>query len=224
LIKNGEHALTGPNQIATHAINYFKNVFCTNTVLQNHAMVKEAIPGLIDENVNNLLTMIPTVDEIKNAVFALNTDSAPGPDVFGATFYQTYWDIVKEEVINAVLHFFNTGWILPNYIANFMVLIPKTPNADTMDQFRPIAMADFKFKIISKIIADRLPQVMPKIISEEQRGFIKGRNIKDCVCWCSGSLVLTKHFVTGLRLSFILLLSQLTLMAHNKAISNAIGE
>lgn len=69
-----------------------------------------------------------------------------------------------------------------------MVLIPKTTNADTMDQFRPIAMANFKFKIISKIIADRLAQIMPIIISEEQRGFIQGRNIKDCVCLASEAI------------------------------------
>jgi hypothetical protein len=53
-----------------------------------------------------------------------------------------------------------------------MVLIPKSSNADVVEQFRPIAMANFKFKIISKIIADRLAIIMPSIISPEQRGFI----------------------------------------------------
>lgn len=66
-----------------------------------------------------------------------------------------------------------------------MVLIPKISSADTMDQFRPIAMENFKFKIISKIIANRLAQVVPNIISEEQRGFLKGRNLKGCVCLAS---------------------------------------
>ena len=197
MIKDGENTLTEPNQIASHAIQYFKTIFCTNTILQDHALVEEAIPELLDDNVNNLLTMIPTSDEIKNAVFALNTDSASGPDGFGASFYQTYWEVIKVDVINAVLQFFNTGWILPNYNANTMVLIPKTSSADTMDQFRPIAMENFKFKIISKIIADRLAQVMPNIISEEQRGFIKGRNIKDCVCLASEAVNLMDHKTYG---------------------------
>ncbi|MCH82144.1 RNA-directed DNA polymerase (Reverse transcriptase) [Trifolium medium] len=48
------------------------------------------------------------------------------------------------------------GWILPNFNANNVLsLFQKSSNADTVDQFRPIAMANFKFKVISKILADR---------------------------------------------------------------------
>ena len=187
-IKDGDNLIIEPDQIASHAVNYFQNVFCTNFFLQDHALVEDAIPEMITAEVNNILTKTPTSEEIKFAVFSLNFDSAPGPDGFGASFFQTYWEIIKDDVINAVLQFFNTGWILPNYNGNTMVLIPKTTNADTMDQFRPIVMANFKFKIISKIIADRLAQIMPIIISKEQRGFIQGRNIKDCLCLASEAI------------------------------------
>lgn len=46
-------------------------------------------------------------------------------------------------------------------------------------------MANFKFKIISKVIADRLATIMPKVVSEEQMGFIHQRNIRDCLCIAS---------------------------------------
>ncbi|MCI11700.1 RNA-directed DNA polymerase (Reverse transcriptase), partial [Trifolium medium] len=49
-------------------------------------------------------------------------------------------------------------------------------------------MANFKFKIISKILADRLAQILPNIISKEQRGFIKGRQIRDCICLTSEAI------------------------------------
>jgi hypothetical protein len=95
---------------------------------------------------------------------------------------------VKDDVINAVLQFFSSGWILPNMDSNTIVLIPKVHNADRVDQFRPVAMANFKFKIITKIIADRLAQVLPSIISKEQRGFVNGRQMKDCVCLTSEAI------------------------------------
>jgi len=81
----------------------------------------------------------------------------------------------------AVIEFFQTGWLPPNFNPNSLILIPKSPCADTIDQYRPIALVNFKLKIITNVIAHRLANILPKIISKEQRGFIRGRNIKDCI-------------------------------------------
>jgi len=89
-----------------------------------------------------MLTMLPTKEEIYNDVFALNKDGAPGLDGFGAIFYQTYSCIIKEDVYKDVLEFFAHGWLLPIYNSNTIVLIPKTDHADTVGQFRPIALAN----------------------------------------------------------------------------------
>jgi hypothetical protein len=101
-------------------------------------------------------------------------------------------------VINVVIQFFTSGWILPNFNSNTLVLIPKNENADSVNDYRPIAIANFKFKLISKIIADRLASIMPAITSIQQRGFIKGRNIKDCICLTSEAInVLHKRSFGG---------------------------
>lgn len=89
---------------------------------------------------------------------------------------------------NAVLQFFTTRWILPNYNSNTIILIPKYPEADSIDKYRPIALANFKFNILSKILADRLASILPNIISKEQRGVIEGRNIKDCIATTSEAI------------------------------------
>ncbi|MCH80548.1 ribonuclease H protein [Trifolium medium] len=184
-LQDGDNVLTDQNQISNHIVSYYKNLFCSNGVLQESLLAEQVIPNLVTDDVNAILTMLPSHEEIKAAVFSLNKDSAPGPDGFGAFFYQEYWDIVKKDVINAVLQFFVSSWILPGYNSNIIALIPKTPDALSIDQFRPIAMANFKFKIISKILADRLAAIMPSIVSEEQKGFIHGRNIRDCLCIAS---------------------------------------
>jgi hypothetical protein len=169
-------------------VNYYKNLFCINPLLQDHSLVEEVIPKLVEDNTNHMLTMPPTHEEIKAAVFNLNKDGAPGPDGFGAFLFQTYWEIIHKELIDAIMQFFISGWILPDYNANTLILIPKHSNADSVDQYRPIAMANFKFKVISKIIADRLTSILPEIISSNQKGFIKGRNIKDCLCLASETI------------------------------------
>ncbi|KAK2445365.1 hypothetical protein QL285_016305 [Trifolium repens] len=184
-LHDGELVLTDQSQIAEHVIGYYKNLFCTNVVLQEPMLAEEVIPTLVTTEVNSIMTMLPSREEIKAAVFALNKDSAPGPDGFGAYFFQHYWEIVKVDVTNAVLEFFSTGWIVPGYNSNIITLIPKSPDAASIDQYRPIAMANFKFKIITKIIADRLASVLPNLVSDEQKGFIKDRDIKDCLCTAS---------------------------------------
>lgn len=201
-LQDGDHVLTEKSQIADHIVNYYNNLFCTNSLLQEQLLAEEVIPLLVTNEVNAMLTMLPSHQEIKVAVFSLNKDSAPGPDGFGAFFFQHFWDIVKNEVIAAVLQFFTSGWILPGYNSNIIALIPKVPNAISVDQYRPIAMANFKFKIISKILADRLAQIMPSIISKEQMGFIHGRDIKDCICTASeaANLLHNKTFGGNLAL------------------------
>jgi ribonuclease HI len=184
-LQDGDNILTDYNQISDHIINYYKNLFCSNLVLQDSALIDDVIPSLVTTDVNAILTLLPSHEEIKAAVFALNTDSAPGPDGFGAFFYQHYWEIVQQDVTNAVLEFFTKSWILPGFNANIIALIPKSPEATSIDQYRPIAMANFKFKVISKILADRLASILPSIISDEQKGFIHDRNIQDCICIAS---------------------------------------
>lgn len=83
------------------------------------------------------------------------------------------------------MQIFTSGWLLPNFDANLVVLTPKTNHADTVEHYRPIAIANLKFKIISKILADILASIMPAITSVQQRDFINGRSIKDCICLTS---------------------------------------
>lgn len=80
------------------------------------------------------------------------------------------------------MQFFLQSWILLGLNSNLIALIPKFPDADTIENFRPIALANFQFKIISNVLADKLANIAPKIISSHHRGFIKGRQISDCVC------------------------------------------
>ncbi|XP_058784485.1 uncharacterized protein LOC131659290 [Vicia villosa] len=149
------------------------------------SMVKQTILPLVDEATNRVLTNIPSLEEISAAVFSLNGDSAPGPYSFGAFFYQKYWDIIKHDVSNAVIQFFSSGWMLPELNASSIVLIPKIKGANSLDLFRLIVVANFKFKIISKVIADRLAAIMSLLVSPDQRDFIKGRRIHDCIALAS---------------------------------------
>lgn len=130
----------------------------------------------------------------------MNGNGAPDPDGFGGYYYQKFWNIVGNDVYHSVLQFCNQGWLLPNLNSNLVVLIPKVVGADMIKSYRPIALANFQFKVITKILAT----IAPKIISEQRRGFIRERQITDCICVASEAVNMLdyKTFGGNLELKF----------------------
>ncbi|KAJ4710362.1 RNA-directed DNA polymerase (Reverse transcriptase) [Melia azedarach] len=128
---------------------------------------QDIIPKLVTDEDNLALTAIPDSSEIKEAVFSLDSDSAPGPDGFSGCFYKNCWDIISYDL------------------------------ADSITQFRPIALANFIFKIILKIMADRLKGVVERIISPQQHAFIRGRSISDAIALVSENFQLLNRRIKG---------------------------
>ena len=170
-------------------MSYFQSIFSVDNNYVTNNMVARLIPNLVTTTENDVLCSVPLSSEIKAIVFDLNGDGAPGPDGFGDHFYQTFCDIVENVVVNYVQDFFFiTGVLARNVNSNLIVLVPKVPGAKAMGDFRPIALANFQFKIITKIIADILASIAMHIVSTEQRGFIKEHNISDCVILASEAI------------------------------------
>ncbi|XP_077246062.1 uncharacterized protein LOC143885910 [Tasmannia lanceolata] len=104
---------------------------------------------------------------------------APGPDGFNGQFFQSFWYLISKDTTKAISHFFRSGKLLPKVNATNVTLIPKTSDASSPEMFRPISLCNFLYKLITKILANKLRLIMHKIISPNQSAFIKGRNIQD---------------------------------------------
>ncbi|XP_039686942.1 uncharacterized protein [Medicago truncatula] len=169
LLQDGDNILSESADIEVHILSYFQGIFSMDNNCGQNTLVDETIPALVTEEDNQMLMRFPLSSEIKAAVFALNADGAPGPDGFGGHFYQTFWDVVGSDVVQSVQAFFLHGLVPPNINSSMLVLIPKIQGARSMGDYRPIALANFQFKIITKILADRLACITSRIISVEQR-------------------------------------------------------
>jgi len=80
---------------------------------------------------------------------------------------------------------------------NVVSLIPKIQGAESIKDYKTIVVANIKFKIISKILADRLAIVAARIISPNQYGFVQGRQIKDCIGIASEAINMLSKKVRG---------------------------
>nr|GEV32049.1 RNA-directed DNA polymerase, eukaryota [Tanacetum cinerariifolium] len=120
-----------------------------------------------------------TNDEIKKAVWDCGTDKALGPDGFTFGFYRKFWDLIDNDVCDAVRFFFKNDNIPNGCNSSFIALIPKIPDANMVKDFRPISLVGSVYKIIAKILVNRLVGVLGDIVSEVQLPFIADRQILD---------------------------------------------
>ncbi|KAL0285595.1 UNVERIFIED_CONTAM: putative ribonuclease H protein [Sesamum radiatum] len=120
-----------------------------------------------------------TREEIKDAFFDIAEDKAPGPDGYSSGFYKAAWPVIGEEVVKAILEFFTTGRLLKQVNTTILALIPKVRMPSLVSDFRPISCCNVLYKVITKIIVQRLRSVLDKMISPSQNAFVPGRSIGD---------------------------------------------
>nr|GEW84404.1 RNA-directed DNA polymerase, eukaryota, reverse transcriptase zinc-binding domain protein [Tanacetum cinerariifolium] len=118
-------------------------------------------------------------EEIKKAVWDCGGDRAPRPDGFTFKIFTTFWDLLESDATRFVHAFFLDSSFPKGCNSSFIALIPKVSNATLVTDFCPISLIGCQYKIIGKILANRLGLVISSCISPEQSTFIKGRNILD---------------------------------------------
>ena len=109
----------------------------------------------------------------------MKEDKALGLDGFTVNFFHVCWDMLKYEIWDMVEESWCNQNILLALNATFFTLIPKEGNVSTPDEFRPIALYNVLYKIVTKVIANHLKPLLPSLISLEQTGYVKGRQILD---------------------------------------------
>ncbi|XP_071923058.1 uncharacterized protein [Coffea arabica] len=106
-------------------------------------------------------------------------NKAPGVDGMPPLFFQTYWHIIKNDIVHAVTSFFHSGNILSAINETIISLIPKVDNPVVISNYRPISLCTVLYKTISKILANRLKKVLGHCINPSQSAFVPGRQILD---------------------------------------------
>ena len=173
---NGQF-ITGEEQLRLRIAKAFE------TMLADSSEWRANLVGLNFSRLNALeadnLELQFTEAEMINAPNDLNGDKALGPDGYTVAFWQSNWGTVKEDVLKLFKDFFETGKFVRSLNTTFIVLVPKKFEAEDLKDFRLISLVNSLYKLISKVLANRLKKVMSCLVNKAQIAFVEGRQILD---------------------------------------------
>jgi hypothetical protein len=169
---------TTEREIEGAFVDYFQNLF-TSSNPRNHEECIVGLEGRVTSSMNNMLMAELSRSKMKRALDQMDPMKAPGPDGFTTEFYQQNWETVGTEVCATIIKFFNGAKMEKSVNFTNIVLIPKSKHPSTISEFRLISLCTVFYKLISKVLVNRIKNVLPHIISYNQSVFIPGRFISD---------------------------------------------
>ncbi|XP_031126953.1 uncharacterized protein LOC116029190 [Ipomoea triloba] len=170
-----------PATVSNHIINYYVSLFC-RLPREDGGNLAQIEPNrkITTEQANRLCGRV-TIDEVKKAVFGMKKYGSPGPDGIPVIFYQHFWEEVGTVLTDMVNQALETGMVHKSLLQACMTLIPKKDTPETAADFRPITLLNVAFKVISKVLVNRMRPIMCKLIRPHQNSFLPGRSTLDNV-------------------------------------------
>lgn len=156
---------------------YYTTIFSSNTSVLTGF---EGIRARKISQVNNEKLMKPfTREEVREALFFMGADKSPGPDGINPGFYQAFWNIIGEILSEFCINCLSNTSFPEGLNDTFITLIPKKELPERVADLRPIALCNVLYKIMAKMIANRLKDLLQEIISANQSAFLPNRLITD---------------------------------------------
>ena len=158
------------------ASTYFDSMFTTS----NPDSFDEILCGLsptVTAEMNNNLDRLYIAEEVQRALHQMAPLTAPGPNGMSPIFYKSFWHIVGKDVTEVVLNALNSSFVLDSLNSTFIALIPKIKDPKKVSNFRPISLCYVVYKLIAKVLVNRLKLILPYVVSDSQSAFLLGRLI-----------------------------------------------
>ncbi|GJV84948.1 RNA-directed DNA polymerase, eukaryota, reverse transcriptase zinc-binding domain protein, partial [Tanacetum coccineum] len=190
MIKNKKGESFINEKVPEQFVMHFKEFLGTSQPTQLDLLDKIDFDKLVSHTDAEWMLRPVSNEEIKQAMFDINDNRAPGPDGFSSKFYKKAWDIIGNDVCAAVKEFFNKGKLIGELNAIVISLIPKLETHTKVSDFRPIACCNAVYKSISKVLTERIKKALCYLVDPNQSAFLPGRQITD-------NIMLTQELLRG---------------------------
>lgn len=162
------------NDIQHQFLNYFVSLYS-----ERNYGVPSAVSSIplkeLPSHESDLLQLDPTLEDIKQTLFSMKPETALGPDGIPPLFLQKMWTMTQADIVDLIKNIFNSNQIPQGLNDTVISLIPKKDNPSMPEHYRPISLCNVSFKILTKVIANRVKVILPLHISDQQVAFVPGR-------------------------------------------------
>ena len=164
-------------ELAETEVEHFQNLFKApaGANIAEIMSIAQAFPRFVGEEENLSLMEEVSKEELKVALQSFQKDKSPGPDGWTIEFFIDLYDVLGADLLKVVEDTRLFGRISACFNSTFIALIPKVDNPKSLHDFRPISLCNCIYKVITKVISQRLKDLLSDHISGEQFGFLKGR-------------------------------------------------
>ena len=180
LITDNETVITKHDDILNETAVFYKRLYTserTDNSSQNF-LLNKMTRTLSDSDRDECEGEI-TLDEVRSAIKTFTNDKSPGCDGLTAEFYQTFFGVIGSDLVDVINYAFENEKLTLSMRRGIIVLIWKGNEREYLKNWRPISLLNCDYKIITKILASRISDFIPKIIHPNQKCSVKGRSIHD---------------------------------------------
>lgn len=159
--------------------NHFKTVYHCSDPFPFAPLLDLSDYSLLLDSEYSFLANPITFEEVTKAIFEMGPYKAPRPDGFHPIFFQKSWDILGPKVFELVKQIFSTGQLPLDLNKTVICLIPKKVGPTVVSHFRPIGLCNTIYKIVTRILVNRLRPIIQQVITPNKTRFVSGRRASD---------------------------------------------
>ena len=173
--------LTSFCDIQNHIVKFYKNLYNKkNCDMEKQEYFLSFLTNELSDSDRQLLCSPLSLSEIKNIIRSMAENKTPGFDGFPVELYDNNWELIGNDLLGMYNTVLETGRLGDSQRKAIITLIPKNNSITSINNYRPISLLCVDYKILSKLLAERLKKVLHKVINSKQFCCVPGWSINQC--------------------------------------------